>query len=276
MTDPVSDNTIDARSEPLEVGNRLPFVDIHCHCLAGLDDGPTTMSDSVALCRKMVEDGIGVAVATPHLFGGFKDCNEAAKVREAVRLLNEMLKDDGIPLNVLAGSEVHVDERLWPFVKEGRAMTLADGGRYILLELPSQVSVDIRPLLTDLASAGIQCIISHAERIAPFAAPRRTLLTWMDRSAHLQITASSLMGYFGRRVQSIAWRFLESGWAKLVATDAHDLYDRRPRMRPAFERIAARLGKDVAHLVCSENPSRVVRGQDVLPVSLHDQQGAQR
>ncbi len=276
MTNSVNDNMIDARSEPLEVSDRLPFIDIHCHCLAGLDDGPATMSDSVALCRKMVADGIAVAVATPHLFGGFKDCNEAAKVREAVCLLNEMLKNDGVRLKVLAGSEVHVDERLCPLLEEGRIMTLADGGRYILLELPFQVSVDITPLLTELASAGVQCIISHVERIAPFAAPRRSLLAWMDRGAHLQITASSLMGDFGRRVQSLAWSFLESGWAKLVATDSHDLDHRRPRMRAAFERITARLGKDVAHLLCSENPSRVVSGQDVLSVSLHDQQGAQR
>ena len=276
MTDSVNDNTIHARSEPLEVSDRQPYVDIHCHCLAALDDGPATMSDSIALCRKMVEDGIAVAVATPHLFGGFKDWNEAAKVREAVCLLNETLKNDGVPLNVLAGSEVHVDERLCRFLEDGRIMTLADGGRYILLELPFQVSVDITPLLTELASVGVQCIISHVERIAPFAARRRTLLTWIDHCAHLQITASSLTGDFGRRVQSLAWSFLESGWAKLVATDSHDLDHRRPRMRAAFDRVATRLGKDVAHMVCIENPSRVVSGQDILPVSLHDQQGAQR
>ena len=275
MTDHVSDNMIRARSEPLEVSDRRPFVDIHCHCLAGLDDGPATMSDAVALCRKMAEDGIAVAVATPHLFGGFKDCNEAAEVREAVRLLNETLKNNGVRLNVLAGSEVHVDERLCRLLKEGRIMTLADGGRYILLELPFQVCVDIAPLLTELASAGVQCIISHVERIAPFAAPRSTLMAWMERGAHLQITASSLMGEFGRRVQSRAWSFLESGWTKLVATDSHDLYHRRPRMRAAFEHISARLGEDVAHLVCSENPARVVSGQDILSVSLYDQQGTQ-
>jgi protein-tyrosine phosphatase len=273
---PTQDNRTPAQRSRLQQFGAAACVDIHCHCLPGLDDGPVTMSDSVSLCRKLVEDGIGVAVATPHLFGGFKDCNEAAKVREAVCLLNETLKNDGVPLNVLAGSEVQVDERLWRFMKEGRIMTLADGGRYILLELPFQVSVDIIPLLTEIASAGVQCIISHVERIAPFAAPRSTLMAWIERGAHLQITASSLMGDFGRRVQSLAWSFLESGWATLVATDSHDLDHRRPRMRAAFDRVAARLGKDVAHMVCIENPSRVVSGQDVLSVSLHDQQGAQR
>jgi protein-tyrosine phosphatase len=234
------------------------------------------MSDSVALCRQMVEDGIAAAIATPHLFGGFKVCNEAEKVREAVCVLNDTLKKDSVPVNILPGSEVHVDERIWQFVKDGRVMTLADSHRYILLELPSQVSVDITPLLAELASASVQCIISHVERIAPFAAPRRTLMAWMDRGAHLQITASSLTGEFGRRVQGVAWRFLESGWAKLVATDSHDLHHRRPRMRAAFERIVARLGRDVAHLLCCENPSRVVSGEDLLPVSVYDQQGAQR
>ncbi|NQT00580.1 MAG: hypothetical protein HQ580_01010 [Planctomycetes bacterium] len=248
------------------------FNDIHCHCLPALDDGPATMSESLVLCRMLVAEGIATVVATPHQLGRFEGRNETAKVREAVRILNKSLRNNNVPLNIVPGGEVRVDERICELLKADKILTLADGGKYILLELPHQIFIDIEPLLTELASMGIQSIISHAEKNAPLVAQHQVLRKWLENSAHLQITASSLVGDLGPKVQRAAWKFLTSGWATLVATDAHDINARKPRMRAAFDRISARLGKGLAHLVCIENPSRVVNGQDILPVALYNQQ----
>jgi protein-tyrosine phosphatase len=219
---------------------------------------------------------MATVVATPHQFGRFKNYNTAARVRDAVRHLNETLKNYDVPLNILPGNEVHIDERICRFLDSDEIMTLADGGEYVLLELPCQVSIDITPLLADLASMGVQCIISHVERIAPFTARPRTLARWIEHGAHLQITASSLAGDFGSNVQRAAWNILNSGWVALVATDSHDTHFRRPRTGAAFQLISARLGKDVAHRVCIENPSRVVKGQDIVPVSVYGLQEVER
>jgi len=276
MIDSISGNIIDAENDHLKKHRWGKFNDIHCHCLPGLDDGPATMAESLALCRRLAAEGIATVVATPHQLGRFEGCNEAARVREAVRSLNEALKNSDVPLKVVPGGEVRVDERVCELLKADKILTLADGGRYILLELPHQVFIDIEPLLTELASMGIHSVISHAERNAPLATQHRVLLRWLEHSAHLQITASSLVGDLGPEVQKTAWHFLTSGLATLVATDSHDTNGRRPRMRAAFGRISARLGKDIAHLVCIENPSRVINGQDILPVSLYKQQEADR
>jgi len=276
MIDSVNANYIDAQNDHLKGYRWEKFTDIHCHCLPGLDDGPATMAESLALCRRLAAEGIATVVATPHQLGRFKDRNKAARVREAVRSLNEALKNSSITLKVVPGGEVRVDERVCELLEADEILTLANGGRYILLELPCQVSIDITLLLTELASMGVQSVISHAERIAPFVAQPQILLTWLEHSAHVQITASSLVGDFGLEIQRTAWSFLTSGRATLVATDSHDINGRRPRMRAAFRRISTRLSKDLAHLVCVENPLRVINGQDILPVSLYDQQEADR
>ena len=276
MTYSVDDNMNNTQNDRFKGRRCEGFTDIHCHCLPGLDDGPSTVFEAFVLCQALAAEGIATVVATPHQIGRFEGRNEAASVREAVRRLNQTLKNNGVPLNILPGSEVRVDERVCQFLKDDKIMTLADSGRYILLELPCQVSIDITPLLTELASMGVQCVISHVERIAPFVVQRRIQLTWLEHSAHMQITASSLMGDFGPEIQRAAWSFLNSGWAALVATDSHNIDFRRPRMKAAFQRISTRLGEDFAHLVCIENPSRVVNGQDIVPVSLYDQQEVER
>ncbi|MBA7506217.1 Tyrosine-protein phosphatase YwqE [subsurface metagenome] len=276
MIDSISGNTIDTQNDHFKKHKWEKFTDIHCHCLHGLDDGPATMADSLALCRRLAEEDITTVVATPHQLGRFEGCNEAPRVREAVRSLNEALGNSGVLLKVVPGGEVRVDERVCQLLDADKILTLADGGRYILLELPHQVFIDIEPLLTELASMGIQSVISHAEKIAPLATQRQVLLKWLEHSAYLQITASSLVDDFGPALQKTAWHFLISGLATLVATDSHDINGRRPRMRAAFGRISTKLGEDLARLVCIENPSKVINGQDILPVSLYDQQEADR
>jgi len=247
-----------------EESNQGSYVDIHCHCLPAVDDGPATKPEAISLCRSVVEDGVTIAVATPHQLGRFNGFNEAPVIRNAVARLNEELQSNNIPLTVMPGGEIRLDERICRLLKEDKILTLADGGKYILLELPEQVFIDIEPLLIELKSLGVQAIISHAER-QPILIKRPGILSkWFRHSAHLQITATSLLGGFGLKTQRAAWHFLRSGWVSLVATDAHDLHNRRPRMRTAFKHISIKMGEEIARLICVENPSRVVKGQNIL------------
>ena len=276
MIDSVNGNIIDGQNAHLKRHRWEKFNDIHCHCLPGLDDGPATMSESLALCRKLVGDGIATVAVTPHQLGRYEGCNEPERVREAVHNLNEVVKNNGVPLKIVPGGEIRVDERICELLEADKILTLADGGKYILLELPYQVFIDIEPLLAELAYMGIQSVIAHAEKIASLATHHQVVLRWLEHSAHLQITASGLLGDFGPEVQSSAWYLLTSGLATLVATDSHDINGRRPRIRAAFGRISTKLGENLAHLVCIENPSRVINGQDIHPVSVYNQQEADR
>lgn len=243
---------------------RQQYIDIHCHCLPAVDDGPTTKQEAAALCRGLADDGISTVIATPHQLGQFADCNEPASIRNAVSALNEELEANHIHLTVMPGADVRLDERICQLLEADRILTLADGGKYILLELPDEVLIDIESLLVELRSLGVQAIISHPERHPILARQPQILSKWLQRSAHLQITAGSLLGDFGLAAQKAAWHFLRSGWASLVATDSHNLAGRRPRMRAAYRCVSMRLGASIASLVCIENPSRVSKGQDFL------------
>jgi len=243
--------------------NQAGYIDIHCHCLSGIDDGPATIEQSLALCRQLVADGVAGVIATPHQLGRFSDCNEARQIRQKVSELNERLEAEGIELFVSPGADVRVDERICQLIEADRVLTLADNKKYVLLEFPHDVFIDIEPLLVDLLSMGIKAVISHPERHPVLSKRPGVLAKWLEYGAHLQITAGSLVGQFGATVQKNAWWFLDSGWTGLVATDAHNLEGRKPVMNAVFEGIARRQGRDAACLVCIENPRRVLEGRDV-------------
>lgn len=263
MTDLSKENLAKTQGRLVESAIRSQCIDIHCHCLAGVDDGPATMAESLALCRGLANDGVDVVIATPHQLGRFSGCNQAAQIREAVSEINEQLSFNEIELTVVPGGDVRVDETICQLLESDKILTLADGGRYILLELPHEIFIDIEPLLVELASMGLQGIISHPERHRVLSKKPEKLLKWIDSGVYLQVTAASLLGEFGSSVQKAAWHFIVSGWVSFIATDAHDMYGRRPLMRAAFEQIADKLGESLARKLCIENPLRVLESREI-------------
>ncbi len=253
----------EGRYLPLRRPAGLRLVDIHCHCLAGLDDGPRNMTESLMLCRVLVAEGITTVVATPHQLGCFEGRNEAATIRRAVTILNGELQKKSLPLRVWPGGDVRVDERIPALLQADRILTLADGGRFLLLELPHDTILDLRPLLQELATLSVIPIVSHPERNEYLNRHPQAVDCWFDFNAHLQITAGSILGAFGSAAEQSGWYFVTSGMASVVATDAHDLKTRCPRMREAYYAISQRLGEKTAQKLCVENPRRILTGGEI-------------
>lgn len=245
----------------------LTFIDIHCHCPPGLDDGPANMTDELNLCRALVKDSIKIVVATPHQLGRFEGRNEADLIRKAVNKLNRPLQNIGIPLRVMPGADVRVDKRIRSFIQDDTVLTLADRGKHILLELPPETFINTEPLLRQLADLGINVIISHPERHPALVTQPELLSKWSDFGTYVQITAGSLLGQFGPGIQQAAWYFLESGFTGIVATDAHDIKFRCPMIKAVFKLITQKLGEDTARLLCIENPKRVIEGKKIEQAS---------
>ena len=156
-----------------------------------------------------------------------------------------------------------MDERLLRLLGAREVLTLADGGRYVLLELPDATFLDLRPLLHELGAHGYTGIISHPERNGFLIDHADAVLPWLEQGALLQVTAGSIAGEFGPQPRRAAWHWLRTGAASLVATDAHDTKSRRPRMARALGEIAIVLGHATARRVCIENPQRVLLGERV-------------
>lgn len=244
------------------------LADIHCHCLCGFDDGPGTMEESIALCATQAAGGITDVVATPHQLGRYDGRNSVASIREGVASLNAALTVQEIPVRVWAGAEIRLDERIGKLLAQGALMTVGDSTTHILVDLPTDTFVDVRPLLLDLRAAGVSTVIAHPERNDVLARNDRAVTGMVGCGALLQITAGSLLGDFGRRAEEAAWRWLYEGLVTLVASDAHDPHARPPRMGAALRAVTARMGFPVAYRVCVRNPLDVLAAGRPLPVGV--------
>lgn len=233
-------------------------VDMHCHCLAGVDDGPVTGADAIALCRLLVHDGFTDVIATPHQLGRYDGVNWAAEVRQGVRNLQTALDRQRIPLRVHAGAEVRIDERIPSLLQSDRLLTLADGGEYLLLELPNSSMVSPDAVAGVLAKANVHIVLAHAERYDSLRRDPDLAQAWIDANIILQVNAGSLLDDAPADSRQAAINWLSQGWVALIATDSHGATTRRPRMTEAIDFLEREFGAEVVKQLCLTNPAKLI------------------
>src|SRR5262245_7546201 len=239
------------------------MIDLHTHILPGIDDGVPTEDDAVEFARVAVADGVATVVATPHCREGFY-VNERDTVLPAVEKLRERLGREGVPLEVLPGAEVHIGPELVARVRDGRAPTLADNGKTLLLELSTtQPPMELERLIFDLKLAGLLVVLAHPERIRFFQDDIRRYEAAVRLGAYGQITTGSVLGVFGEDVLEFSEELLRKRLVHAVASDAHNVRGRPPVMSKAVRRIAEVLG-DEAHAarMASAVPRALLDGKE--------------
>jgi protein-tyrosine phosphatase len=236
------------------------LIDVHCHILPGIDDGPETLDGALAMCRIAVEDGIDTIVATPHCYKG-RYANDASTILPAYDLLKRRVREAGIDLNLQVAGDMHIDPDLASFLKDNPS--LCTGGRFVLVELPSDsIPRFVMEFLFSLRLAGFAPILTHPERNRVIQRRPALVEAWMSSGIFTQVTAMSLTGEFGADPQIAAFALLERGYVHFVATDAHSPDWRRPVLSKAAALLRERIGEEGARCLVEGNPRRILAGQD--------------
>jgi protein-tyrosine phosphatase len=244
------------------------LIDLHTHILPGVDDGVKTGEDAVEFARVAAADGVTTLVATPHCKDGFYE-NRRDAVLAAVSDLKRKLSDAGIALTLLPGAEVYIAPDLVQRVKDGRAPTLADNGKTLLLELSlTQYPIDLQNLVFGLRLAGLVVLFAHPERIRYFQEDVRRWEEMVRLGAFGQITTGSVLGTFGEDAQAFTEKLLRRGLAHVLATDSHNIRGRPPVMSRALDAVAAIVGDEEARRMVIDRPKALLEGRepDVPPV----------
>jgi len=246
----------------------MDLIDIHAHVLPGLDDGPSRPAEALAMCGLSAAQGVRALIATPHMCDPrFNVCGEL--VRGAARDLSQACRERGIDLRVLPGGEVRLTPELLEALDAGKALTLADAGRHLLLELPLQVVPRIGGLVFDLATRGLTPVLTHPECNLELGRKPARLADLVQRGCLVQISAASLLGGLGPVAERAALRFLEGGLVHFVASDAHSVCGRRsPQLDRAAQLVASIVGEAAARELLYENPAKVLCGEPVAPHSV--------
>lgn len=245
--------------EPLAYRARC-VIDLHCHVLPGIDDGPATIEGSVDLARVAAAAGIRTIVATPHVSERYR--NEAGEIALLVEQLNERLLHEGVPVEVRRGAELAIACVESLTSSELSALQLGDGPWLLLEPSLTQSASGLEAVALELQRAGHRVLLAHPERCMAFHRDPLLLESLVQAGALTSITAGSLAGRFGDHVRRFALRLARQGLIHNVVSDAHDHVKRPPSIAAEIEQVG--LGP-LADWLTVAVPAAILDGEEIPP-----------
>ena len=240
----------------------MVMVDLHCHLLPGIDDGSKSMEISLRLAREATENGVTHALLTPHHMNG-RYVNHKQDVIQQTKKFQKRINDHNIPLTVFPGQEVRINGQLLEALDKDDILFADASNRYLMLEFPDDdVPYYTNQMIFELQQRGIIPVIVHPERNTRIMAKPDLIYQLLEKGCLSQITASSYVGTFGKKVENFSRQLIEAGQGYVFASDAHKLPGRKYEMSQAFEKLQREFGQNLVDHY-QYNARAIINGEDI-------------
>jgi protein-tyrosine phosphatase len=240
------------------------MIDIHHHLLWGVDDGAKDFDTSFEMARASARDGVTHVVCTPHANAqyDYDPAVNAAKVAE----LQARLDDARIALKVGLGCDFHLSYDNVIEAKQNPAKFSINSLGYLMVEIPDYgVPPGLTETFYELQLAGLTPVLTHPERNPTLQQDYKRLAEWMRGGVLVQVTGDSVTGKMGRSAEKMAHTLLRQRWVHFIATDAHNVSSRPPRLSEARALIARKYGQEYAEALSTTNPRAAFEGKPFEP-----------
>jgi len=232
-------------------------IDTHLHILPGVDDGPETMQEALALARALVQEGVHSAIATSHYNDEFPH-RSAAEMQERVNDMQHELDRNNIALRLFVGHEALIKPGLIEDIQTGRLATL-NNSRYLLLELWNSAWIpETERVIFELRAFGIVPIIAHPERYRAIQQDPGRFTALFQHGVLAQVIASSLIGWQGNTARRTAEDLLKKGLVYCIASDAHGLKRRPPGISRGLQCAIQLLGDTRVYQMIETRPAGII------------------
>jgi len=247
------------------------MIDLHCHILPGVDDGPKNIDESLEMVRIFKDAGYRRVVATPHQVPGTTWMLSLEEIRTKLAELNHAIKNENIELDVLSGMEIAFDPLIPDLLEKDQLLALGKTS-YVLIETPfQQLPLGWEQVVFSILSKGYLILMAHPERCAQLAAGPQLVGRLIESGVYLQVNWDSFLGYHGRAALRLAHYLADSGCIHCLATDSHNPQERHAaHVKLAAAKIQKLIGRENLQRIASENPLRVLRNTHPLPMIKSD------
>lgn len=231
------------------------MIDIHCHLLFGVDDGPEKIEQSIAMLEEAQKQGITNIILTPHYRRGmFKfDGNLVLHNKEALELHAKQL---GITLHL--GTEIHVNGDILEYLEEKKVLTLADS-EYVLTEYGYDTEYSyIFKMTQELLRHGYIPVIAHVERYRCLVEKPQHLDELKEIGALIQVNAAAILGQEGWKTKQYCKKILRQEWVDFVASDSHDMKKRICYLEKCYDYLTKKYSEKLAYRLMIKNPKKIL------------------
>ena len=235
----------------------MNLIDIHCHILPKVNDGPDSVEESLKILKDMRRQGIKHVIVTPHYRPEMFEPS-MKRVIYSYRHLRDIAYDMGVSMSL--GCEYYRNEQIIEHMDNRKRPVMA-GSRYVLIEFSmNDLFPTIRNYVYELITHGYQPIIAHVERY--FCCQKMEKIQELkDMGALIQVNAGSVLGEEGWKLKKFCLDLMKKDLVDFVASDTHNTSDRKLNLKKCASYVTKKMGKQYAERIFFNNPLNILKNR---------------
>ena len=235
----------------------MNLIDIHCHILPKVDDGPDSVEESLKILKDMKRQGIKHVIVTPHYRPEMFEPS-MKRVIYSYRHLRDIAYEMGVSMSL--GCEYYRNEQIIDHMDNRKRPSMA-GSRYVLIEFSmNDLFPTVRNYVYELVTHGCQPIVAHVERY--FCCQKMEKIQELkDMGALVQLNAGSVLGEEGWKLKIFCLDLMKKDLVDFIASDTHNTSDRKLNLKKCASYVTKKMGKQYAERIFFNNPLNILKNR---------------
>ncbi|ENH98098.1 phosphotyrosine protein phosphatase [Gracilibacillus halophilus YIM-C55.5] len=237
------------------------MIDIHPYILPLHENGPNHMQGAVEIAREAERDGVHTIIAAPKYH---PDTSEFLinDIHTTVDGLNAKLKEENIEVIILAAETIRLHGDLLEEVEQHHVTAIGSSESYVLIDVPNhQLPMYFSEVIYDMQLKQYKPVFIHPEKNSLFIEEPNAIYDFVKKGALVQISATSLLGKNGRKIQKFSRRLLEHQLVHFLGSGAKTPNDYA--LEKAYQYITKEFGAHQSEQL-QLNVKNMLRGETVI------------
>ena len=228
------------------------MFDLHCHVLPGVDDGCTTIEESIIMIKKSIDMGVTDIVCTPHYRAPY--LADKKTLNKIFNFLKKHVEDNGLNIRLYLGQEIKVNDESIKELLSDELLKL-NNTQYALCEFDFYEYDDISEICYSLNKKGVKPVVAHVERYS-YVNDVFVVEEIKNSDGLIQVNAESILGKNGSWVKKFVYKLIKEGLVDFISSDYHNV--RENYMGKAYKKIEKKFGQDIAEKLFTLNAKNLI------------------
>ena len=214
------------------------MIDIHTHLMPFVDDGSKNIEMTKNLFLMFKEQKIKKVFLTPHVNSSVS----YAEKEDHIKIYKKLKKiSSQFDIELYLGAEIYLPFRM-PSLDFSKYQMGAS--KFLLVEFSTFNETPILDHVYYLKNKGYDVIIAHIERYDYL--DYEDILEIKKLGCFFQVNSNSILNKKNKEIRKRAIKYISNNLIDFVATDTHNLTNRRPRLLEAYMKLVKLVGKNEA------------------------------
>lgn len=239
------------------------MIDFHSHIIPNIDDGSTSMKDTINMINEARQAGFTEIISTSHYIQKYYDldCFEREKILDIIK--KKVSEKKEINIKLYLGSEIYFTPEIIELVKNKKASTI-NNTRYLLFELPMNTKpLFVKEMVYELMQNGYIPIIAHPERYSYVQENIRYIEELAGMGVLFQSNYGSIIGMYGNRAKKTLKKLLKNNLISFLGSDVHRTGQIYPKIPKTLKKLRKILSIEELEKLTTLNAQKVLKDEDL-------------